>query len=102
MMPMMMPMGGKGGWGGGWGNDWRKQMKQDDSGGALGEYKGKIKSYSEKSGYGFIECEELKATYGKDVFLVGGEKKNYQVGNVVKFTAVLNKEGAPGAKSLKS
>ena len=108
MMPMMnmMPMMGKGGWGkGGWGNgDWQsgQNMKCDESGGVIGEFVGTIKSFSDKSGYGFIECPEIKSQYEKDCFVVGSEKKGYRIGHKVRFTAVLNKDGAPGAKGLKS
>lgn len=105
MMAMMGQMGGGGGKGG-WNNkyDWSNKTPKpiDESGGVLGEYKGTIKSFVDKKWYGFIECAEIKAAGYQDVFLFGDQKKNYQVGNIVKFTAVLNKEGKPVAKDLKS
>jgi len=103
---MAMMAGATGGGGGGWkggGKSWSKNPKPvDESGGVLGEFKGTIKSFSDRTFYGFIECDQLKAQGYQDVFLFGDMKKGYQVGNVVKFTAVLNKEGKPVAKDLKS
>merc|ERR1719199_573733 len=102
MAMMAGATGGGGGWKGG-GKSWGKTPKPvDESGGVLGEFKGTIKSFSDRTYYGFIECDQLKAQGYQDVFLFGDMKKNYQVGNTVKFTAVLNKEGKPVAKDLKS
>merc|ERR1712039_194171 len=81
MWSMMSQMKGKGKGG-------QKKFKVDDSGGVLGEFKGTIKSFSEKNWYGFIDCED--------------EKKGYRVGHTVKFTAFLTKDGKPQAKDLKS
>merc|ERR1711957_445268 len=100
----MMGMGGKGGgWGGGGGDGWKhKKFDVDKSGGELGEFKGKIKGKFMR-GYGFIESDEVKAAgHDCDVFLHGDQKKNYQEGNTVKFTCVLNKDGKPVAIDLKS
>merc|ERR1711934_903987 len=91
-------MGGGMGGGKGWNNN--KPFKVDKSGGELGEFTGKIKSFSMKWNYGFIACPELKE-YG-DVFLHGEMKKAYQEGQTVKFTCVVNKEGKPQAIDLKS
>lgn len=107
MMQMMMKMmtGGGGNFGGkGGGKDQRSYTAKpvDESGGVLGEYTGTIKSFSERTFYGFIECPEIKSSGYQDVFLYGDQKKGYRVGHTVKFTAVLNKEGNPVAKDLKS
>jgi len=75
-------------------------FKIDKSGGELGEFVGKIKSFNWKTNYGFIECPEL-AEHG-DVFLHGDMKKGYQQGQTVKFDGVLNKDGKPVAINLKS
>lgn len=68
----------------------------------LGEFDGTIKSFNAKSGYGFIECEGLKA-FGcpNDVFLHHRELGEYEVGARVSFTAYMNREGRPQAKDLK-
>merc|ERR1719221_1717563 len=100
----MMGMG-KGGFGGGWGggnNFEYKKFEVDKSGGELGEFKGTIKSFSEKNGYGFIESDDVKAAGHGDVFLHGDMKKGHRQGHVVTFTCVLNKEGKPVAIDLKS
>merc|ERR1712039_1132826 len=102
MMNMMMGgMGKGGGWGGG--SQWEyTNYKVDKSGGELGQFKGTIKSFSDKTGYGFIESEDVKAAGHGDVFLHGAMKKGYRTGNIVKFTCVLNKDGKPAAIDLKS
>lgn len=115
MLSMLMDMMGKSGgggkgksWGGksqGGGKGFQQQggtYKVDDSGGELGEFVGTIKSFGEAKNYGFIQCEDIVAAGYGDVFLHGDMKKGYQVGNKVKFTCILNKEGKPHAKDLKS
>merc|ERR1712194_325563 len=74
----------------------------DESGGVLGEFTGTIKTFNEMKGFGFIECEDIKAKYEKDVWLHGCQMKGYRVGHTVKFTAYLTKKGDPQAKDLKS
>eukprot|EP00929_Paragymnodinium_shiwhaense_P076719 TRINITY_DN39488_c0_g1_i3.p1 TRINITY_DN39488_c0_g1~~TRINITY_DN39488_c0_g1_i3.p1 ORF type:complete len:150 (+),score=63.75 TRINITY_DN39488_c0_g1_i3:100-549(+) len=104
---------GKGGWDGGkMGKSWDPyagkgpgswgEYKIDETGGVLGEFSGKIRSFSDKNGYGFIECEDLKALGHQDVFMHGDMKKNYQKGNVVKFTAFLTGKGQLQCKDLQS
>merc|ERR1719174_1644795 len=98
-------MNGSGGWGGkgkgkGGAGNWTNNFKTDKSGGELGEFAGKIKSFSMRHNYGFIECKEL-AEYG-DIFLHGNMKKGYREGQSVKFTCVVNKDGKPQAIDLKS
>jgi len=115
MVNMLMKMMGKEGGGKGKGYDkggskrWGKggfqssgTYKIDDSGGELGEFIGTIKSFGEKKNYGFIECADITAVGYGDVFLHGDMKKGYQQGQKVKFTCVLNAEGKPHAKDLKS
>ena len=76
--------------------------EKEDGSNSLGEFKGKIKSFVPKKFYGFIECEELKAEYGCDVFLHGDHLKGYKEGQTVKFTCILTKGGKPNAINLKS
>merc|ERR1711948_166576 len=105
-----MGMAGKGGGGGGGcggkgsgpSSEKFKTFKVDKSGGELGEFTGVIKSFAEKTGYGFIDSDEVKATgHDADIFLHGDMKKNFQKGNTVKFTCVINKDGKPVAIDLK-
>mmetsp|Transcript_45704 Transcript_45704/g.126842 ORF Transcript_45704/g.126842 Transcript_45704/m.126842 type:complete len:457 (-) Transcript_45704:32-1402(-) len=40
------------------------------------EYEGTIKSYNDRKGWGFIQCEETEAIYGKDVLFQKGSLQN--------------------------
>merc|ERR1711924_345397 len=91
-------LGGGKGYGGK--GQWTPKFKIDKAGGELGEFTGTIKSFVNKTGYGFIECPEL-AEHG-DIFLHAAMKKGYREGQTVKFTCVLTKEGKPNAINLKS
>lgn len=105
MQMMQMFKGMKAGWGKGgasWGPSGSAGKLGDEAGGILGEFEGTIKSFSEKNGYGFIECEQIKTQHGKDVFLHHDQLKGYRVGHKIKFTCVLTGKGAPQAKDLKS
>jgi len=101
---LVQALGGGGG-GGSWGKGskgkgaWGSNFKVDKSGGELGEFVGTIKSFNDKTNYGFIECEE--AGQG-DIFLHGDMKKGYRQGHTVKFTCVLNKQGKAVAIDLQS
>mmetsp|Transcript_5076 Transcript_5076/g.7843 ORF Transcript_5076/g.7843 Transcript_5076/m.7843 type:complete len:131 (-) Transcript_5076:107-499(-) len=79
----------------------KSKFQVDKSGGELGEFVGTIKSFGAQKNYGFIECPDLLATYG-DVFLHGDMIKGYKQGHIVKFTAVINKDGKANAIDLKS
>merc|ERR1719498_2233495 len=96
-------MGGGGGWGNGKGKgkkggydnwegrgpgDWGK-YNIDTSGGELGDYTGTIKSFSNKNGYGFIDCADLKAMGYQDVWMHGDIKQYLEIGQNVTFTAFL-------------
>merc|ERR1739845_307013 len=56
----------------------------------LGDFTGTIKSFSEKTGYGFIACPELKAQGYNDVFLHHSQATGMEVGSPVAFSAFLN------------
>jgi len=67
----------------------------------LGKFMGSIKSFNPKSGYGFIECPDLKAQgHQKDVFLNHQQLGEFEVGASIQFTAFLNNKGCPQAKDL--
>merc|ERR1719191_844986 len=85
---------GKGGKGKGWsGSGSSGKFKIDESGGVLGEYVGSIKSFNDRSGYGFIDSDDIKSMGYQDVFLHGDMKKGYEIGQKVKFTAFLTAKG---------
>eukprot|EP00929_Paragymnodinium_shiwhaense_P116895 TRINITY_DN868_c0_g4_i1.p1 TRINITY_DN868_c0_g4~~TRINITY_DN868_c0_g4_i1.p1 ORF type:complete len:148 (-),score=58.17 TRINITY_DN868_c0_g4_i1:177-620(-) len=85
------PMRGPGSWG---------KYVLDEAGGVLGEYVGTIKSFSARTGYGFIECPDLKAMGYQDAFMHGDIKKDFNSGDTVKFTAFLTGKGQLQCKDL--
>jgi len=100
MMAQMMKGKGKGGKGG-YGRpkiSTNGKFVVDDSGGVLGEFVGTIRSFRDV--WGFIDCPDLVPLGHKDAFLHGDMKKNFQVGQKVKFTAFLTAEGKCQAKDL--
>eukprot|EP00927_Polykrikos_kofoidii_P071327 TRINITY_DN67602_c0_g1_i1.p1 TRINITY_DN67602_c0_g1~~TRINITY_DN67602_c0_g1_i1.p1 ORF type:complete len:507 (-),score=77.44 TRINITY_DN67602_c0_g1_i1:68-1504(-) len=58
---------------------------------------GRLKSFSEGNGYGFIDCAEVRAEYGNDVFVAAREINGCTVGNTVVFEVALNTKGQPQA-----
>jgi len=63
-------------------------------------FEGTLKSYSDKNGFGFIECQIIKQKYGCDVFVHKNEGENVNVGSRVTFQVLLNKKGQPQAKHV--
>jgi len=68
----------------------------------LGYHFGSIRSFNEKTGYGFIACAELKQQYGNDVFLHCSDFEGFQVGEQVKFIAHLTWNSKLRAKDLQN
>jgi len=60
---------------------------------------GTVKSYNAMNNYGFIECDEAKATYGCDVFC-GGDLASHPLGSTVLFQLGLNEAGKPQAMDV--
>jgi cold shock CspA family protein len=66
----------------------------------LGQFNGWIKSFDAQSGYGYIECQDLKDVgCPDDVFLPQVQKGDFEVGAYVQFTCVM-RGGKPLAKDL--
>jgi cold shock CspA family protein len=63
-------------------------------------FEGILKSYSEKNGFGFIECPPTKQQYGCDVFVHRSEGQRMSIGSRVKFQVHLNKKGQPQANNV--
>jgi len=61
---------------------------------------GKIKSFNEASGYGFIDCPAVHDAFGNDAFLHHQQLQNFAVGQEVSFAILLSKEGKPQAFDL--
>merc|ERR1712203_472220 len=101
MMDMIAAM--MGGMKGGWGDDWGKGKDKGPTPGqnvdgveTIGEeFVGTIKSFNAQKGWGFIECADLKAVYGNDVFLHHAQLGEFEVGSTVQFAAFLNQGGKP-------
>jgi len=72
----------------------------DNSGGDLGEFNGTIKRFGYEKNYGFIHCEELAPEYG-DVFLHGDMRGDFEPGQTVTFTGIVNKDGKAVAIDLR-
>lgn len=68
----------------------------------LGNFIGTIKSFNDISGYGFIDCPDLKAKGYQDVFLHQSQRRTFAVGNMVQFTSYLNSKGQPQSKDLQA
>lgn len=67
---------------------------------APGQFRGRIKSFNAEKGFGFIECAETQAQYGRDVFLHKAHMGAMTVGSEVRFIVETNKQGMPQAKSV--
>lgn len=67
---------------------------------AAGRFRGRIKAFNSEKGFGFIECQEAHAKYGRDVFLHKAHIGELPVGSEVSFGVELNKSGMPQARDL--
>ncbi|CAD7967570.1 unnamed protein product [Amoebophrya sp. A25] len=66
-----------------------------------GPHLGIIKSYNEQKGFGFIQCPEIEAHFGCDVFMHRREmNETHMVGKEVQFTIQLNQKGKPQASEI--
>lgn len=69
-------------------------------GAATGRFEGRIKSFNAKQGFGFIECPEAHAIFGRDVFLHKAQIGDLKVGTQVTYSVEMNKQGMPQAREL--
>lgn len=91
MMPGMMPgaMGGMG-----------MPAMAGAMGAASGRFQGRIKSFNQQKGFGFIECPEAHQVYGRDVFLHKAQIAEFEIGRLVTFSVEMNKNQMPQARDL--
>eukprot|EP00928_Gymnodinium_smaydae_P030910 TRINITY_DN2284_c0_g2_i3.p1 TRINITY_DN2284_c0_g2~~TRINITY_DN2284_c0_g2_i3.p1 ORF type:complete len:1209 (+),score=162.76 TRINITY_DN2284_c0_g2_i3:61-3687(+) len=90
--------GQKGGQKGGWGEAslaGKGDQAWEDS------FVGSITAFNPEKGYGFIQCPETFALFGKDVWVHHAQVGNFAVGDSVSFRIVFNKDGNPQAIELK-
>jgi len=70
---------------------------------AQGKYMGVVKSLNLDKGFGFIDCQQTKLQYDRDVFLTRQQLTSLsglQVGTCVSFEVEVNKQGMPQAKNV--
>eukprot|EP00442_Polarella_glacialis_P008887 CAMPEP_0115142776 /NCGR_PEP_ID=MMETSP0227-20121206/60364_1 /TAXON_ID=89957 /ORGANISM="Polarella glacialis, Strain CCMP 1383" /LENGTH=467 /DNA_ID=CAMNT_0002551453 /DNA_START=113 /DNA_END=1516 /DNA_ORIENTATION=+ len=66
------------------------------------EFEGILKSISSKNGYGFIDCPETHALYGRDVFVDSALlPEGMQVKDRVIFSLALSEKGHPRATAVR-
>mmetsp|Transcript_65852 Transcript_65852/g.157381 ORF Transcript_65852/g.157381 Transcript_65852/m.157381 type:complete len:381 (+) Transcript_65852:82-1224(+) len=65
-------------------------------------FAGTIKMWNEEKGWGFIECDETRQIYGKDIFLHKNELfgNNPVLGEAVQFSVRFSDQGRPEATSV--
>eukprot|EP00930_Biecheleria_cincta_P019790 TRINITY_DN15026_c0_g1_i2.p1 TRINITY_DN15026_c0_g1~~TRINITY_DN15026_c0_g1_i2.p1 ORF type:complete len:242 (+),score=59.75 TRINITY_DN15026_c0_g1_i2:83-727(+) len=63
-------------------------------------FRGRIKSFNAKQGFGFIENPDAYAIFGRDVFLHKAQIGNLKVGTEVTYGVEMNKQGMPQARDL--
>lgn len=63
-------------------------------------FRGRIKSFNAKQGFGFIENHDAYAIFGRDVFLHKAQIGNLKVGTEVTYGVEMNKQGMPQARDL--
>ena len=65
-------------------------------------FKGIVKNYSCRKGYGFIDCKELHGRFKKDIYVHWNQILQFVVGDHVSFGIMLNQNNQPQAVNLKS
>jgi len=67
------------------------------------QYKGRIRSFSDQKGFGFIDCPETLRAFGRDVFIHRFQyaECGCKVGSEVVFEVDLNKTGNPQARRVR-
>jgi len=62
---------------------------------------GRLKSYNNRTGYGFIECAQTYKDYGADVFVHKNSMMNpWHIGQPVEFAVICNGRGQPQATDV--
>ncbi|CAK9083015.1 unnamed protein product [Durusdinium trenchii] len=63
---------------------------------------GRIKSFYDDKGYGFIECPRVTQQFGRDLFVHKAQLNGFKVGDEVTLTVTVNEAGMPQAQDLQS
>jgi len=64
---------------------------------SMPQYWGKVKNFDEKRGLGFIECDETKSIYDKDILVLKTQLGEKPDGQVVSFNIVVDSRGIKAA-----
>lgn len=65
-----------------------------------GRERGRIKSFNEEKGFGFIDCAKLRDKFGRDVFIHMKQMGDLEVGEDITFICETNKDGMPQARDI--
>jgi len=65
-------------------------------------YRGKVRSFNSNQGFGFIECEQAKTQFERDVFLHQQQVNdhNLKVGDTIEFKVHLNLKRQPQSRDI--
>lgn len=61
---------------------------------------GRIKSFNPRHGFGFIDCREARARWGRDVFIHKAQMGDLEVGHDITFSVEPNKDDMPQARDI--
>lgn len=83
---------------------------ESDTGGMSGtqiwrpQYKGRVRSFSDQKGFGFIDCADTMRQFGRDVFIHRFQmaENDLKVGQEVIFEVELNKTGQPQGRRVRA
>lgn len=67
---------------------------------APGRFLGRIKSFNPRHGFGFIDCPDAHARFGRDVFVHKAQIGGLEVGDDITFRVEPNKDGMPQARDI--
>ncbi|CAE7203099.1 unnamed protein product [Symbiodinium natans] len=73
-----------------------------EKGGGVFRELGRIKSFYDDKGYGFIECPRVTQQFGRDLFVHKAQLNGFKVGDEVTVTVTVNEAGWPQAQDLQS
>jgi len=72
-------------------------QKIADLAASMPTYYGKVKNFDEKRGMAFIECDETKSIYSKDILVLKTQLGDKPDGQVVSFNVVIDSRGIKAA-----
>jgi len=64
-------------------------------------FEGKVLSFSPEKNFGYITCSEMRVRFNKDVWVHKAQLGHFEIGQLVSFMVIINKQGHPQAVSLR-